>query len=173
MDQTVNSSQNGKAGFDLFATWQEYQKVAMHFNDLLIRIRSQSLAAVAAFATIAGVAVKGDSINTDLRWGILTGVFAILSIFWLAMWILDFKYYNRLLLGAVNALIAIEEASKSSSKISELYLSTKIEATVKENKSPTSRRFLASEKTGRWAFYILVFTVLITGTIISSCNWRK
>jgi hypothetical protein len=46
---------NGPSGFDLLDAWKEYERVAMHFNDLLIRFRSQSLAAVAAFATIAGV----------------------------------------------------------------------------------------------------------------------
>jgi hypothetical protein len=78
------NSHNQPTGFDLFEVWKEYQKIATHFNDLLIRIRSQSLAAVATFATIAGVLVKGESINADLRWGALTAVFGILSIFWVA-----------------------------------------------------------------------------------------
>jgi len=38
-----------------FDLWKEYERVAMHFNDLIIRLRSQSLGGVAAFATLAGV----------------------------------------------------------------------------------------------------------------------
>ena len=56
-------------GFDLLGLWKEYEAVAMHFNDLLIRIRTQSLAAVAAFATVAGLLLKEESISHELRWG--------------------------------------------------------------------------------------------------------
>src|SRR5687768_9888149 len=62
-------------GYDLFALWKEYEGIAMHFNDLLLKIRTQSLAAVAAFATIAGVLLKGDDVSQAIRWGTLTMVF--------------------------------------------------------------------------------------------------
>jgi len=171
--QTVGNSSDQPPRFDLFEVWKECQKIATHFNDLLIRIRSQSLAAVATFATIAGVLVKGESINADLRWGALTAVFSILSIFWLAIWFLDFTYYNRLLLGAVNALIEIEEASRSNVHITQLILSTKIVASVKKGISRRSNKYWAGEKIGRWVFYSLVFVVLLSGTMVSLYNWRK
>jgi len=40
----------------------------MHFNDLIIRLRGQSLGAVAAFAAIAAVVAKSDT-TTEVRWG--------------------------------------------------------------------------------------------------------
>lgn len=168
----AGESHNQPPDFDLFEVWKEYQKIATHFNDILIRIRSQSLAAVATFATIAGVLVKGESINADLRWGALTAVFGILLIFWLAIWILDFRYYNRLLLGAVNALTEIEEASRSNVKISELILSTRIVASFGKDASWRSDKPWAGEKIGRWFFYSLVGIVLATGTVISICKWK-
>ena len=38
-------------GWPTFEVWQEYEKIAMHFNDLLMRLRTQALGAVAALAT--------------------------------------------------------------------------------------------------------------------------
>ncbi len=38
------------AGFDGLQLWKEYEGVAMHFNDLIIKLRGQSLGAVAAFS---------------------------------------------------------------------------------------------------------------------------
>lgn len=95
-------------GFDRFEVWKEYEALSQHFNDLLMRLRSQSLAAVATFATAASVLSKADAVGTDLRWGSLVVVFSSLAVFWLAIWLLDFLYYNRLLLGAVSALKEIE-----------------------------------------------------------------
>ena len=36
----------------LFEVWVKYEEITMHFNDLLIKLRTQALAAVAALATI-------------------------------------------------------------------------------------------------------------------------
>lgn len=90
---TKSSHENSGGRFDTFETWKQYQAVAMHFNDLLMRLRSASLAAVGAFAAIAGVVVKTD-VAPDLRWGTLAGVFLLLACFWVAMWVLDFQYYK-------------------------------------------------------------------------------
>lgn len=152
-------------GFDLFTLWKEYEEVAMHFNDLLIRIRTQSLAAVAAFATVAGVLLKEESISHELRWGTLIVVFVALSIFWIAIWILDFTYYNRLLLGAVKALIEIEKQSTEGNRISAINLSTLIEnAVALEGGAEPERRNLSQ---GRWWFYSLVCALLV-GLILLS-----
>ncbi len=144
--------------FDLFTLWKEYEAIAMHFNDLLLKIRTQSLAAVAAFATVAGVLLKGESVTHALRWGILTAVFFALSVFWIAIWILDFTYYNRLLLGAVNALVQIEAESKKGSRTNEINVSTFISDTVQLKHG---RESLALAK-GRVWFYSMVFGLLVT-----------
>lgn len=159
--------EEGKPSFDLFTVWKEYEEIAMHFNDLLLKIRTQSLAAVAAFATIAGVLLKGESISHELRWGTLTAVFIALCVFWLAIWILDFTYYNRLLLGAVKALIAIEEESKLSTRTASIYVSTNIQSAVAAMTSTDREGFNLSK--GRWIFYSSVFALLV-GLMIASAR---
>jgi hypothetical protein len=54
---------------------------AMHFNDLLMRLRSQSLAAVGGLASVAGYAFKGDSGATITNWHALFAAFSALCVF--------------------------------------------------------------------------------------------
>ena len=44
-------------------------------------------------------AFRGD-VSAKVRWDALAATFFLLSVFWVAIWPLDFMYYNRLLLGA-------------------------------------------------------------------------
>jgi uncharacterized membrane protein len=159
-DQTPHDAGNG--GFDLFEAWKEHEKVAMHFNDLLIRLRAQSLGAVAAIAAVAGVVLKGEGVTADLRWGTLAAVFAVLAMLWVALWVLDFAYYNRLLLGAVDALLKVEEASKSGSRLNALTLSRDIEQAVRNSRLGSPLDHWARTK-GLWAFYLIVLAVLVAG----------
>ena len=126
--------------FDLFQVWKEYEGVAMHFNDLLMRLRTQSLAAVATFATATGVLLKAESVSGAYRWGTLEGVFVALAVVWIAVWILDFAYYNRLLRGAVDALIRVEQASQAGRYLSHIELSTVVELTVLGERAPLDGR---------------------------------
>src|SRR5438093_1557838 len=135
------------AAFSTFEVWKQYQVVAMHFNDLLMRLRSQSLAAVAGISAVTGVIIRAG-IEPPMRWSALAAVFLFLSLFWLAIWILDFCYYNRLLVGAVDALIEIEKQSAAGNRLDQLVLSTRIEAVVAEGKKPESGK-LGRER-GRW-----------------------
>jgi len=154
-------SEESKPGFDLFCVWKEYEAVAMHFNDLLIRLRTQSLAAVAAFATGASVLLRSGLLGPDFHWEVLTGVFSFLAVFWLAVWLLDFMYYNRLLLGAVRALVNLE-AGSANNRILTIDLSTKIESTVRKPFGNWPRAV------GIWLFYSLVFCLLLAGAIVSA-----
>src|SRR5215831_9069321 len=88
-----NSQPNGGKTnlLNLFLVWKEYEGVAMHFNDLLIRLRTQALGGVAALAALAGVMVRGDLVPM-LRWGVLACAFLLLILFWVAVWILDMRY---------------------------------------------------------------------------------
>jgi hypothetical protein len=155
-------------GFNTFETWKEYQAVAMHFNDLLMRLRSrsrsQSLAAVAAFSAVAGVVIK-TGIDPESRWSTLALVFLLLTLFWTAIWILDFCYYNRLLVGAVDALIELEKESAQSDLIGKLNLSTRIKDFVVEGRKPATGR-LGRER-APWFFYGIVFATLLGGLIWS------
>ena len=44
----------------VFEVWKKYEEITMHFNDLLMRLRKQALAAVAALATIVGIFSKAS-----------------------------------------------------------------------------------------------------------------
>ena len=151
--------------FNRFKLWKEYEGVAMHFNDLIIKLRSQSLGAVAAFATLAGVVAKSDT-STEFRWGLLAGAFALLIFFWIAVWILDLGYYNRLLAGAVEAIVAIEKESGCSATVNAINLSTKIEDMWKPG-----RKVKVKNNCTRKAFYIVVFVALLAGLVFSLCKY--
>lgn len=84
---------------DLQKLWAKYEDIAMHFNDLLMRLRSQSLAGIAALATIVGVLAKGEIASLSVSWFVAAMIFVAMALFWIAIWCLDFLYYNRLLRG--------------------------------------------------------------------------
>jgi hypothetical protein len=146
-DETANGD------FDRFEVRKEYEGVAMHFNDLIIRLRSQSLGAVAAFAT------------SGFRWELLTGAFGLLIVFWIAILVLDLGYYNRLLIGSVKALKAIEVSSLNSPRIDRLVLSTTIEDAVIDHMNTGSP--------AQVIFYMMVLFALLAGAIFSAVQWMS
>lgn len=155
----------GEEGWPVKDLWEKYEDIAMHFNDLLIKLRTQALGAVAVLATLIGIFSKSGTDNI-VNWGLAAAVFFFLCIFWIAIWIVDVFYYNRLLLGAVDAIITLEEISKTKTHIREIDISTKIERAV-AGESTTVRaenveryRKLAF---GRRAFYTIVFVALLGG----------
>ena len=158
---------NGKVpeeGWPIFEVWKKYEEIAMHFNDLLIRLRTQALGAVAAFATIIGIFAR-SKVNTHTSWEMVAFTFAFLSVFWIAVWVIDFRYYNSLLIGAVSALIHLEEQSKDKIHVRHIDMSTKIEDAVGGflPKSPKA----CAIGFGRWFFYVLVMLALLGGFLFS------
>ena len=153
---------------NVFSVWKEYEGVAMHFNDLLIRLRTQALGGVAALAAVAAVMVRGDLAPT-LRWSVLSCAFLLLMLFWTAVWILDMRYYNRLLHGAVKALLEIEELSRKDQTIPGLALSTRIEETVERgiNLSVEGRPSFGGARLPLWLFYGSVGFGLLLGFLVS------
>ena len=150
--------------------WEKYEEIAMHFNDLLIRLRTQALGGVAALSTLVGLFAK-TSATVSTSWEIASVFFAFVCFLWLAVWIIDFAYYNRLLLGAVSALEALEERSKTESRVRHIELSTMIERAVAHQLSdkPRSKWLMF----GRWAFYMIVFLVLFFGLLVSVHEYRN
>jgi hypothetical protein len=138
----------------------KYEDVAMHFNDLLIKLRMQALAVVAALSTIVSVFTRTST--NDVTWEIAAFVFAGLICFWVAMWILDFGYYNRLLIGAVMAIANLEEKSKTAKRIDRIELSDLIGKAVQGN-SPRSLK----PTWGMWSFYAVVTAALASGLTFS------
>lgn len=96
-----------------FALWQKYEDVAMHFNGLIIKLRTQALGGIAAIITLSGLTINfmGKS-TTSTQWEVLFGTFVFLLLAWVSIWIIDMSYYNRLLHGAVRAIIEHEEKTE-------------------------------------------------------------
>ncbi len=50
---------------DVQKLWEKYEDIAMHFNDLLMRLRTQTLAGIAAVSALVGVFAKEGSTRVD------------------------------------------------------------------------------------------------------------
>ena len=54
--------------------WEKYEEIAMHFNDLLIRLRTSALGGVAALSTLLGIFGKSGT-EPRTSWEIAAGLF--------------------------------------------------------------------------------------------------
>lgn len=149
-----------KLEIDAQSLWVKYEEVAMHFNDLLIRLRTQSLAGIAAVSALVGIFSKEGIADVHLDWVVAQAIFGAMMAFWIAIWCLDLLYYNRLLSGAVRAVIALEKQTKTGAAFTgEIDLSTLIEAEFDQPIwSLRKWRFK-----GIVIFYGLVMAVLVAG----------
>lgn len=147
-----------------FKLWCEYEKVAMHFNDLIIKLRTQALAGVAATAAILVGFLSRTSGQAGIAWGILAAGFGFLLALWCALWVLDFSYYYRLLRGAVAAIVELEGKSSSYGDGPEINLSRKVENEIWPGveEVPPDRI-----ECGIWVFYGVVAGLLTICTIVS------
>ncbi|HEY2414758.1 MAG TPA: hypothetical protein VGI40_21110 [Pirellulaceae bacterium] len=135
-----------------FALWVEYEKVAMHFNELTVRLRTQALGGLAGVVAISGFAVNfSQKSGSDAQWLIFFGSLLFFAFAWLAIWILDIKYYNKLLVGAVTAILDHEKKSKERSPDWPIELSTEIHDAIPMHEVPIR------------SFYLLVLSPLILG----------
>ena len=162
--QQLSTEKNGEGeGTDIFEVWKEYEGIAMHFNELIIQLRVRALGGVAAISAIVGLFSKGDT-PENFRWGILASAFVLLCFVWIAIWLLDMRYYNRLLHGAVRAILEVEKLSKQHVKIKKLNMSHRIEEAVAGDFSGLGKEPFWSGR--RW-FYMLVFIALLLGLYFS------
>jgi hypothetical protein len=155
-------------GWPIRELWEKYEDITMHFNDLIICLRTQALAGVAALSTLVGIFAKADLGAFSYTWEIAGFVFAVLALFWIAIWVLDFAYYNQLLIGSVAALLELEKESAMSATISQIRLSTLVEnavtSRIKSDLTPMQKFRVDAP---RWTFYSLVFVALLAGVGIS------
>lgn len=158
-DQEDPDKADELGGWSVRRLWEKYEDIAMHFNDLLIRLRMQALGVVAALSTLIGIFTKTD---VAITWEIAAGVFGGLFLFWIAIWILDFGYYNRLLIGAVAALVGIEQKSSTQTRIRHIEISTLIGNAVNGKLDRQLQKSLGPT-TGMWLFYIIVSLALAGG----------
>lgn len=159
---------------DIFEAWLEYEKVAMHFNELLIKLRTQALAGVVALSTVAGFIAKSTSSNS-FNWGFLSCILIVITFAWIAIWLVDFQYYNKLLLGAVDEVMRIEELSKTKASLDKIALSTqieKVERTGKPDNLP-HRSACARLFQGRVLFYLITFIGLASASSVSAVEWVR
>ena len=163
-DSPTGSTPPPPEGWPVFDLWKKYEEIAMHFNDLLIRLRTQALAGVATVVTIIGVLFRRSG-SLDSRWDIIALSFLLLVVFWVAVWVLDFCYYNRLLSGAVAALLDLENLSKERHYVHYINLSTKIEDGVAGLLRKNPRR--CPTNCGIWFYYSAVLLALFSVLILS------
>jgi hypothetical protein len=143
----------------IIKVWSKYEDVAMHFNDLLMRVRTQALGAVAGILAIAGFLIEPTtSNNKGSSWQLIFLGSIALLVSWLLVFFLDLFYYSRLLWGAVDALLEIEDATGGA-----IVLSTRIDGRFWRFKG----RWIGREKTkaakNLWsivAFYLPVSLLL-------------
>ncbi len=145
--------------------WRHYEDVAMHFNGLLMHLRSQALGAVSVIITGAGLFVGHTQAATQtggsgslVSWPIAAAISALLLVAWVTLWVMDVCYYSKLLRGAINALVGIEKESDG-----RLRLSTEIEnmfgASVARQSLNWPIKF----------FYVPISIALSLFTIVSIC----
>ena len=132
--------------------WHKYEAIAMHFNDLLMRFRTQALGGLATVAALAGLVVK-DATAFELP-----VFFLVLLLFWFAAWYLDQGYYSKLLAGAIVELLNFEKHAGVVGSTHRIQLSTTIESVVGGRANAT--------RVVRW-FYSLIacgLVILIAAT---------
>jgi hypothetical protein len=128
---------------DVFQLWSKHEDTAIHFNDLLIKLRIQILGGVSISGTLAATIEKNSH---SLRY-----IFTSFLMIWIAVWILDTCYYSRLLSGAVDATIEIEK------KFPGFQLSTKIKKSVNKNWNKLG---------GVQSFYLIIFICLLAVSVL-------
>jgi hypothetical protein len=147
--------------------WERHEKVAMHFNDLILKVRIQALGALAALVTLGGLLLKTLPPSGHIPWGVVAAVLATFLAFWIAIWLLDFRYYNRLLMGAVDALLKLEDQINSGDDLT-IEMSHKIEDSAR-GIAPTHRK--EGTLSGPLWFYSIVTAVLVIGLVFSLYNF--
>jgi hypothetical protein len=128
-----------------FKLWSKYEDIAMHFNELIIKLRVQALGGLTISGTLATAIFKGEDNSNSLKF-----LFPFFLAGWIAIYFLDMHYYNRLLSGAADAIVELEEQFES------IRLSKKITEEIRKSQN------------GRTIFYSIVSIALV---IISIYLW--
>jgi hypothetical protein len=143
-----------------FVLWSKYEDVAMHFNDLIMKLRTQALAGLAGVVTVSGLAVSftGKAV-TATEWEVLFYTIAFLTLAWIALFSLDLCYYNKLLMGAVKAIHKHEELTDNEPPIERIILSRHISGSAVNHTKVVC------------FFYGLVFLGLLVGDAFTLYKW--
>lgn len=152
-----------------FKVWKSHEDVAMHFNDLIIRLRVQSIGGLASLAVILGIFLqKNNGSDKKFKCGLAIIAIIFLMFCWAAIRALDLQYYDRLLEGSVNAILEIEKDREGFLKSKQINLSTDIEKAfhvqfkheisneIKINEGEIAKNYID----GRDTFYTTIFIAL-------------
>ena len=169
-DKKENDDNINKKDFDkyYFEVWKSYEGVAMHFNDLIIRLRIQSIGGLAALATILGIVLKSNKGNNEtFNYGLAIMAISFLILCWIAIWILDLWYYNRLLEGSVNAILELEKNKESFLEKKEINLSSNITRAFTVRFEHEAKGWKDRICNGRNGFYLIVLSALVIILLIT------
>ena len=156
-----SSGLRGPDGTDIQSLWAKYEDIAMHFNDLLMRLRTQALAGIAAISTLAGIFARTNPSAVNSEWLIAAAIFSALALFWLAIFCLDVFYYNKLLAGAVIALKKLESEIQTR-QFTSIRMSTEIISEFNNSSFIPDKSFI-----GVFIFYFIVMAVITTAAVFS------
>jgi hypothetical protein len=162
---------------NLFELWSKYEDIAMHFNQLLITLRTQALGGVAVgVSAIVGLLAykegrkdtKNGETDDSINWAAVACVFFALTAFWLALSILDLGYYAKLLQGSVEGILVAEQESTRFGPSGTISISNHINAAAADEISfrsfekirDTPVSDLAGEDSAVIAFYGIVLGTL-------------
>jgi hypothetical protein len=174
----ANDNNINKKDFDEyhFKVWKSYEKVAMHFNDLIIRLRIQSIGGLAGLAAILGIFLHTqEGSNGSFNCGLAIVAIICLMLLWIAVWILDLHYYNRLLEGSVNAILEIENRKSDFLNKKEINLSSNIERAFKQRfpHEPTGYKRFVNGRNGFYATVLVALVVILVASAIVYCRSYK
>ncbi|MDZ4858902.1 MAG: hypothetical protein SGI88_07945 [Candidatus Hydrogenedentes bacterium] len=160
----------------LFELWKKYEEIAMHFNDLILKVRIQALGGVAAVIAILLGLLGRKKDEVEVSWGAFAAGFSLILAMWIAIWLLDFLYYYRLLRGAVSSIVDIERQTMEHPDGPAIRLSKGIEQAV-WHKRWGQDRFYADPipeggiEWGIWLFYGIVTFTLALCVSYSLIRW--
>jgi hypothetical protein len=104
--------------------WFHYEEIAMHFNNLIMQFRLQLMGGAGVIGTVAAYLIGGKVNDPGQRHWLRFLVSSGLLVLIIAAAVLDLAYYDRLLKGAVAALLEFEKNHP------DIQMSTRIEQTV-------------------------------------------
>ena len=150
-----------------FHLWIEYEKIAMHFNELLMQLRLRALAGVGAVVTLSGVfATESDGFN----WTLIAFVSFFLLFIWMGIFVIDKCYYDRLLSGAIAPILELEKTAEVDNH--RILMSTKIREKVRngsENAGATKAVTAFYIIVGGLSLFIFLLALSMNG-VLSSCS---
>ncbi len=158
----------------LMREWEVDLQTQMHFNELIMKFRTAGLTIVGLFLSAAVGALKFDK---TLSIGIGLAAVALL----IAFWILDSRYYFKLLIGAVNRTQRIDELFSSEemflniNKRSMRLFGLTRSITDEIDKEAVSKNYLKSRLliAGYYSIMLIAAALIFTVVITHGCEQKK